>query len=277
MRKENNTPHLGMIVTLGAIIVAIWMLAIYGTIQEEHEIKYDVTVRPGAVSYGTHSSATMPMVSSPTRHTAAPMISGSAVRSYAHYGHAAYTVHHTPYTVHTTSSATVHTIGSGNGGGGGITASSSGGKGGSRGIAYGGGSVSMPTLALATTSFASSSAAETAGNARRGLGPRRAPVNEDDGASGERRADDTEPGKWWYWDEDEGWVTESEGMNAGVKWNDNGVWYTWNGSTWIPDSGMDVQDPTNTPISDAPWLWMLLLALGYGIAKMRLSKQNKVQ
>lgn len=264
-----------MILALGAIIVAIWMLAIYGTIQEEHEKRYDVTVRPGAVSYGTHSFATMPMVSALTRHTAAPMISGSAVRSYAHYGHASYAHNPSPVTaIYTTSSATVHTIGSG-GASGGLSSSPSGDRGASssRGIAYGGGSVSMPTLALATTSFASSSAAETAGTTRYGMGPRRAPVNEEDeGESGERRPDDTEADKWWYWDEDEGWVTESEGMNAGVKWNNNGVWYTWNGSAWIPDSGVDVQDPTNTPISDAPWLWMFLLALGYGIAKMRRRK-----
>ena len=251
-----------MIVTLGAIIVAIWMLAIYGTIQEEHEIKYDITVRPGAVSYGTHSSATVPTVSAPARHTSAPMISGSAVRSYAHYGHAAYTVHHTPYTVHTTSSATVHTIGSGNGGGGGIAASSSGGKGGSRGIAYGGGSVSMPTLALATTSFASSSAAETAGTTRYGMGPRRMP-GEDDGDEGDWEEDAE---GWWYKGED-GWVP--------VQTNDTrfdsmlGYTVIWNGSAWVKLSEYE----PGVPLGDAPWHWMLLLALSYGVVKMRLRKR----
>ena len=270
MKKENNTPHLGMIVALGAIIVAIWMLAIYGTIQEEHEIKYDVMVRPGVVSYGTHSSATVPMVSAPTRHAAAPMISGSAVRSYAHYGHAAYTVHHTPYTVHTTSSATVHTIGSGNGGGGGITASSSGGKGGSRGIAYGGGSVSVPSLALATTSFASSSAATTAEAARHGAGPRR--VKPADGTGTEGTWQDGGDGDWWYNDEGtwiEPWVTASRPAGDGNFWQ-------WNGEKWVlvDDQGDPVQP---SPLGDAPWHWMLLLALGYAIVRMIRTKQNAIQ
>ncbi len=163
-----------MIVALGVLIAAIWMLAIYDTIQDAHEEKYDVSVRPGAVSYGIHSSATVPMVSSPTRHTAAPMISGSAVRSYAHYGHASMpsSAVGSGFKMHATSSATVHTVGSGNGGGGGTSSSPAGGKGGSRGIAYGGGSVSMPSLALATTSFASSTAISTAEAARHGAGPR---------------------------------------------------------------------------------------------------------
>lgn len=256
-----------MIVALGAIIVAIWMLAIYGTVQEEHEIKYDVTVRPGAVSYGTHSSATVPMVSAPTRQATAPMISGSAVRSYAHYGHASYAHNSSPVTaIHTTSSATVHTIGSGNGGGGGIAASAAGGKGGSRGIAYSGGSVSMPSLALATTSFASSSAAETAGTTRYGMGPRRMP-SADDGDEGDWEEDAE---GWWYKGED-GWVA--------VELNDTrldpllGYTVIWNGSEWVKLSEYE----PGVPLGDAPWHWMLFLVLGYGIAKMRLRKQNKVQ
>lgn len=265
MKNDSKTPRMGMIVTLGAIIVAIWMLAVYGTIQEEHEIKYDVMVRPGAVSYGTHSSAIVPMVSEPTRHTAAPMISGSAVRSYAHYGHAAYTVHHTPYTVHTTSSATVHTIGSGNGGGGGIAASSSGRKGGSRGIAYGGGSVSMPTLALATTSFASSSAAETAGTTRYGMGPRRMP-GEDDGDEGDW-VEDTDG--WWYKDED-GWRHPNNGETR----YDGTLGYTvtWTESGWVKS----LEHEPGVPLGDAPWLWMFLLALGYAIVRMIRTKHNTI-
>lgn len=252
-----------MIVTLGAIIVAIWMLAIYGTIQEEHEKRYDVTVRPGAVSYGTHSSATVPMVSSPTRHTAAPMISGSAVRSYAHYGHASYAHNPSPVTaIYTTSSATVHTIGSG-GASGGLFSSPSGGRGASssRGIAYGGGSVSMPTLALATTSFASSSAAETAGNARYGIGPRRTP-SAGDGEEGDWEKDAE---GWWYKDED-GWRHPNNGETR----YDETLGYTviWKGSAWVKLSEYD----PGVPLGDAPWHWILLLALGYGIAKMRRRK-----
>ena len=267
MRKENNTPHLGMIVTLGAIIVAIWMLAIYGTIQEEHEIKYDVMVRPGAVSYGTHSSATVPMVSAPMRHAAAPMISGSAVRSYAHYGHAAYTVHHTPYTVHTTSSATVHTIGSGNGGGSGVAASSTGGRKGSRGLAYGGGSVSVPSLALATTSFASSSAISTAEATRHGAGPRR--VKPADGTGTEGTWQDGGDGDWWYNDEGEWIAPWTDATRPAGDGTTNYYWY--NGTEWIllTDQGDPVKP---SPLGDAPWHWMLLLALSYGVVKVTRRK-----
>lgn len=253
-----------MILALGAIIVAIWMLAIYGTIQEEHEKRYDVTVRPGAVSYGTHSFATMPMVSALTRHTAAPMISGSAVRSYAHYGHATMpgSAVGSGFKMHTTSSATVHTVGSG-GASGGLSSSPSGDRGASssRGLAYGGGSVSMPTLALATTSFASSSVAETAGTTRYGMGPRRMP-SAGDGDEGDW-VEDTDG--WWYKGED-GWVA--------VKLNDTrldpllGYTVIWNGSEWVKLSEYD----PGVPLGDAPWHWMLLLALGYGIAKMRRRK-----
>ena len=254
---------MGMIVALGALIAAIWMLAIYDTIQDAHEEKYDVSVRPGAVSYGTHSSATIPMVSAPAHHTSAPMISGSAVRSYAHYGHAAYTVHHTPYTVHTTSSATVHTIGSGGGASGGGS-SASGGRGtSSRGISYGGASVSMPSFALATPAYTSASSMPVSAGVP---GRRKVIVDGSDGEPGDRRGD-TDGSTWWYWNEEEGWVTESEGIPLGTLWNDNGVMKEWTSSGWQPVGG-DVQDPTNTPLGDAPWHWMLLLAVGYGTVRI---------
>ena len=267
MKNDSKTPHMGMIVALGVLIAAIWMLAIYDTIQDAHEEKYDVSVRPGAVSYGTHSSATVPMVSAPTRHTAAPMISGRAVRSYAHYGHASYAHNPSPVTaIHTTSSATVHTIGSGNGGGGGTSSSHAGGKGGSRGIAYGGGSVSMPSLALATTSFASSSAISTAEAARHGSGPRR--VRPDDRTGTVGTWQDGGDGDWWYNDEGtwiEPWVTASRPAGDGNFWQ-------WNGEKWVlvDDQGDPVLPAT--PLGDAPWHWMLLLALGYGIVRMIRTK-----
>lgn len=273
MKNDSKTPHLGMIVTLGAIIVAIWMLAIYGTIQEEQEKKYDVTVRPGAVSYGTHSSATVPMVSAPTRHTAAPMISGNAVRSYAHYGHASYAHNPSPVTaIHTTSSATVHTIGSGNGGGGGTSSSPAGGKGGSRGIAYGGGSVSMPSLALATTSFASSSAISTAEAARHGAGPRR--VRPADGTGTEGTWQDGGDGDWWYYTEGEWIAPWTDATRPAGDGTTNYYWY--NGTKWIllTDQGDPVLPAT--PLGDAPWHWMLLLALGYAIVRMIRTKHNTI-
>ena len=267
-----------MIVALGAIIVAIWILAIYGTIQEEYEMKYDVTVRPGAVSYGTHSSATMPMVSSPTRHTSAPMISGSAVRSYAHYGHATMpgSGASSGYRMHTTSSAKVQNIGSGSGGGGG-TASSSGSRGASsRGMSYSGGSVSMPILSVNSSLLTTSSVSAAEASAPRGIGPRRAKPT-DDGTQHGQEMTDTEDGVTiWTWDEDkEDWVNTTP---TGTKKYDSllGYMVEWNGSEWVKvENQTDPEHPT--PLGATPWHWMLLLALGYGIAKMRLRKQNKVQ
>lgn len=256
---------MGMIVALGALIAAIWMLAIYDTVQDAHEEKYDVSVRPGAVSYGTHSSATIPMVSSPMHSTSAPMISGSAVRSYAHYGHAAYTIHHTPYTVHTTSSATVHTVGSGGGASGGLSSSSSGDRGASsRGIAYGGASVSMPILALATPTYAATYTNE--GAARNGGGPRKV----HDVGGGEMEGDyngEYYDGYNQYWDAiNEEWVDDL--FDGALKFEGGNTYvydHTAPGDHWVlqPGSG----DP-GVPLGDAPWHWILLLALAYGITKM---------
>ena len=117
MKNDLRTPRLGMAVALCVALTALWLVALYGTYEDSHREKYDVRVTPGAVTYGTHSTAIIPTVSVPMRHSSVPMISGGAVRSYAYSGHAA-----TPsatsgsgFKMHTTSSATVHTIGSGGG------------------------------------------------------------------------------------------------------------------------------------------------------------------
>ena len=255
---------MGMIVALGVLIAAIWMLAIYDTIQDAHEEKYDVSVRPGAVSYGTHSSATIPMVSAPAHHTSAPMISGSAVRSYAHYGHASIpsSAVGSGFKMHTTSSATVHTVGSGGGASGGLSSSSSGNRGASsRGVAYRGASVSMPTFALVTPMYSSSATMEAP--ARFGMGPRRAKPTEE-GEEGDAVWDPDE-GKWWTWDPNRGdygdWRYVADGD---TRYNSGEIEY-WNGSAWV--SFEEWSNP-GVPLGDAPWHWMLLLALGYGIIKV---------
>ncbi|MBQ4395550.1 MAG: hypothetical protein II825_09700 [Paludibacteraceae bacterium] len=272
MRKENNTPHMGMIVALGVLIAAIWMLAIYDTIQDAHEERYDVSVRPGAVSYGTHSSATIPMVSSPMHSTSAPMISGSAVRSYAHYGHASMpsSAVGSGFKMHTTSSATVHTVGSGGGSSGGGSSASGGQGTSSRGITYGGASVSMPTFALVTPMYSSSATMEAP--ARFGVGPRRAKPTEE-GEEGDAVWDPDE-GRWWTWDPNMGdygdwrYVTDGD-----TRYNSGEIEY-WNGSKWV--SFEEWSNP-GVPLGDAPWLWILLLALAYGIAKMVQRKRNAIQ
>ena len=253
-----------MILVLCAAVGAIWLAAVYGTYKESQYPKYDVRVSPGAVSYGTRSSATMPTVSAPLHRSAVPMISGGDVRSYAYNGHASYLLHHSPYTIHTTSSATVHTIGSG---GGGVSsplgdrgASSSGDRGASsRGITYGGASVSVPSLALVTTSFASSSAATAAETARYRMGPRRTP-----GSAGSEYGEiiQDEDGIW-YWDE-EVWQKVADGD---IKIED-GKTYVYVNGAWVEVSNQT--DPTNpTPLGDMPWIGMLLLVLGYGAFKAK--------
>lgn len=257
-----------MIVTLGVLIAAIWMLAIYDTIQDAHEEKYDVSVRPGAVSYGIHSSAMIPMVSAPS-HTSAPMISGSAIRSYAHYGHASLpNASSNSGQLHITSSATVHTVGSGGGASGGLSSSPSGDRGASsRGITYGGASVSVPTLALVTPVYSSSAATE--GQARYGVGPRRAHPIEDGHNDGEVGYDTEDPTKPWWWNQDEEEWQETP-FDGAIKY-EGGYMYRYEDGDWVLVGNQS--DPSNTPLGDAPWHWMLLLALGYGIAKMRLRKR----
>ena len=261
MKNDSKTPHMGMIVALGVLIAAIWMLAIYDTIQDAHEEKYDVMVRPGAVSYGTHSSATVPMVSAPTRHTVAPMISGGEIRNYARSGHASLpNASSNSGQLHTTSSATVHTVGSGGGASGGLSSSPSGGRGASsRGIAYGGASVSMPTFALATPAYATTPTnMEEA--VQQGAKPRRMPGS---------------PGTWegQTSSDSEGlWVWDGEGWTLSIP---DGTTKVEGGQTYVYHDGwqlLEDQGDPGVPLGDAPWHWMLLLALGYGIAKMRLRK-----
>ena len=267
MRNDNNTPRLGMIAALGAITVAIWLVAVYSTYHDTQEPKYNVRVRPGTVSYGTHSTATMPVLSVPAHRSAAPMISGGAVRSYAHYGHAAMpTASSNSGQMHTTSSATVHTIGSGGtAGGGGIGASGGSGSTSSRGIRYGsGGGASIPGLAMVTPIYTSSATA--AGPSRYSMRPRRMPGAEV-GDEGDWQ-EDTEG--WWYKDED-GWVAPWIGATRPAG---DGNFWKWDGTQWVlvDDQGDPVAP--SVPLGDAPWLWMLLLALGYGsIAGMTQRKR----
>jgi len=69
-------------------VAAVCLLASGCTPKEGERAKYDVHIRPGVVTYGTHSSAIVPLLSTSSHHNAAPMISGNTVRSYAHAGHA---------------------------------------------------------------------------------------------------------------------------------------------------------------------------------------------
>ena len=238
-------------------------------------VSYDVTIKPGNVSYGTHSTAAVPMVSPMRSHgTSAPMVTGGAVRSYAHHGHA--TMPNTSAYgsavpsgkgLYTTSTATVYSIGSGGGG----VSSPLGDRGASsRGIRYGGGgSVSMPVLALATTSSSASAttlqASSMTAPSRQGMGPRRVKPTYD-GTRGDQVTDEDDGTTIWTWDEDlEEWVNTTP-IGTTRYDSEKGYMVEWNGTEWVKVSGQ--ADP-DTPIGDTPWLFFLLLAAGYAAVKLR--------
>ena len=253
-------------------ITAVWLVALCGAYEENQREKYDVHITPGAVTYGTHSTATAPAVMTAARHTGGvPMVSGNAVRNYARYGHASMpSATSSGKGLYATSSATVHTVGSGGGAGGGGIASSAGASS-SRGIRYGGGSVSIPTLALATPMTYSRARTTTAlaEETYYGIGPRRIPAG--DGAyNGEWKQDGS--GDWFMWDEGE-WVEPS----SGDKRIDGATTYEWQYKDgiwqWVKISGP--VEPGETPLGATPWLLMLLLACAYALYKYYTQVYNK--
>jgi len=243
--------------------------------------KYDLSIRPGRVTYGTVSRAAVPMVSVATPRSSMPMVSGGTVRAYAHSGHATMPVmsshrgagYSAGYKLYTVSSAKVHSIGGGGAGGGGATGGSSSSSSSSN-IQYSSSyaTVSMPSLALASSVSSSSSARAAtvatlatapssdlaAASPRLNRGIRRAKPTYD-GTGGQEVEDESET---WYWDEEEGdWVNVTP---VGTVRENGGYYEEWNGSTWVrkeqvPDLG--------TPIGSTPWLLFLLLSLAYVLFK----------
>lgn len=263
MRNEGKTPRMGLMVLLCTVIAAIWVLALYDTYADSKQEKYDVRVHPGAVNYGTHSSAVIPMETRQLHHSNGSLLSGSAVRQYAYNGHSASTPSSNGYRVYTTSSATVHTVGAGGGGGSMGSANSSSSS--SRGIQYGNASVSMPVIAMAISAYSPKAAAP----ARHNAGPRRV---HDNGAGGYDGDYDGEPynGQWWSEDEED-WVTDP--FNGCVRYHD-GHMERYQDGDWIVVGNQG--DPSNTPVGATPWLLMMLLAMSYGIVKVIRKKQNAI-
>ena len=268
MKYNENKSRAGLIIALVAVLAALWLAIAYGAYTESKREKYVVSVRPGNVSYGTHSTAVIPVVS-PTRRSSVPMISGSTVRSYAYYGHSTMpgATSSSGYKIHTLSSATVHSIGSGGGGGGGI-GGASGSSSSSRGIAYGGVSYSMPTLALVTPTYAS----ETSTSARMAIG-QRLMRGASEGNEGDWQWDSD---GWWYKDED-GWRSPSDGDTRPAGPGEAGDWWKYDATTgqWyqVDDHGQPV---VTTPIGDAPWLWMILMLAAYAAFTTIRKKQNAI-
>ena len=264
MRKNLDTSRAGMIVFLGVLLGALWLLVAFGTYHEAQRQKYIVSVHPGSVNYGTHSTAVVPMVSVPTHRSSVPMISGNTVRSYAYSGHA--TMPQTGsgnsgYKLQTISSATLHSIGGGGSGGGGGT--SGGSTGSSKGISYSG-SFAVPTLALASPLRSASSEESFI------LRNRRRVIDNGDGTYTGEYNGEYYDGKWWD-EEKEDWVSYTP--VGTVKEGVDGYYYEWDGYTWVRKG--QIED-LGTPIGDAPWLWLLLLVGAYALFLGRKVRSERV-
>lgn len=256
MRNYYN--HSKLFLLLGALAIALLIQGVIHLYREVETFGAEHRYTTTHVTYGTHSQATSmpPMVQSPSlRRTAVAVPMANSRTSY--------TVRHTPSAsssmkIYTTSSAQVRTIGSGVGSGAGGGIATTNGVGSSRrGIIYGGASVSMPTLALATPSIATEPS-----SARYTTGPRRIRENGDGSYNGETK---TEGGNTYYWDEDaEEWINNTP---IGTTKTENGQTLEWNGSKWVVVKGTDPY----VPVGPMPWLFMAVLAVGYVCWKRRSS------
>ena len=254
-------------VGLCAAALFLWAVAVYVTYQDTKMARYNVSIKPGAVNYRTHSTVTMPPVMRTSYRHSIPMISGDAVRAYAHTGHATMPTasygSSSGFRIHTTSSATVHSIGGGGSTGGGMM--SSGGGSSSRGIRYSGGSVSMPLLAVNSSMMAAPVLA-TEPSMPRAIGPRRARPDDESGHEGDWSDNGAGDNDWWYFDED-GWREPYIGETR----IDPVLGYsvTWTGSTWVKSSEYD----PGVPVGATPWILMLLLAGAYAL-RLRIKSRK---
>ena len=250
MRNYYN--HSKLFLLLGALAIALLIQGVIHLYREVETFGAEHRYTTSHVTYGTQSKATAmpPMVQSPSLHrtvVAVPMASSSVPHATP------YTLHTSPssFTIHTTSSAQVRTIGSGGGGGGIATTNGVGSS--RRGITYGGASVSMPTLALATPSMATDPS-----SARYTTGPRRIHANGDGSYNGETKE---ENGNTYYWDEEnEKWVNNTP---IGTTKTLDGKTYEWDGQYWVIVKGTDPY----VPVEPMPWLFMAVLAVGYVVVK----------
>jgi len=263
MNNYNNTrpPRTGVIILASFLFVAILSIAFFNAYEQKAQaLGHTVHITPASAHYGTVSSVTASAPIIPSIHQS---INPSIHHSY-HSGHATMpkvSASGAGFKIHTTSSASMHSYGSGGGGGGvGTSGGSSHGTSSSKGIQYGGGSVSLPVLAVASSSSAMSASFARASSARMGIGPRREP-----GYSGSKEGEIGEDGgKYWMWDGEE-WIEQGD-IPVGTTKIEGGKTYRWNGSSW--DEIGDQQDP-GLPLGDTPWLWMLLLIGIYLLARRK--------
>lgn len=255
-------------VGLCVAVLFLWAVAVYVTYQDTKMAQYNVSIKPGAVNYGTHSTVTMPPVMRTSYRHSTPMISGDAVRAYAHTGHAtmpmASTGSSSGFRIHTTSSASVHSIGGGGNSGNGGMMNGSGSASSSRGIRYSGGAVSMPTLALNSSMLNTRTSAAEA-SAAIATGPRRVLANGDGEYHGEYHN-----GQWWNEDEEDWFDVPFEGAirnNGGVMERYEGTYPT---GSWVPVSN---QGDPGVPVGATPWILMLLLTGAYAL-RLRIKSRK---
>ncbi len=267
MKKELKNPMVGILVFACIGLIALCSEAM--TENEDIDTKgiYNVQVKPGSVTYGTHSTASVPPLAMPMQRSSAPMISGGTVRSYAHHGHATMPARSGSVSgkgLYATSSAEVRTVGSGGGANAGGAVASSGASS-SRGISYGGGavaSVAMPVLAVNSSMMAAPVAAAES-SMPSAIGPRRAKPT-DPGYDGQWSDAGAGDGDWYYYDDWAGdWIEPWEGAtrSAGV-----GNYWKYTGGEWVLVN--DQGDPVNPqPLGATPWLLMMILACAYALYK----------
>ena len=258
MKNEVYTPYSGKAILVGILVTAIWLAVAVHAYNDSKNEKNEFEVHAGTVTYGTSSSASMPVVSVPMSGVSAPMVSGSVIRHYAYSGHATMpqmtwkptSASGSGYRMHTTSSATVHSIGGGgSGGGGGVVSGGSNSNASSRGFSSGSVSIAIPSLALATPSVVTTQT-DASASTRTGMGPRKAP-----GSAGTYEGEQGEEGgKYWIWDGEE-WI-EAGDIPVGTTKIEDGITYRWNGSAW--ETVGDQADP-GMPVGNTPWLWMLFI------------------
>lgn len=263
MNSNVQTPKSrAVLVGLCAVALFLWTVAVYVTYQDAKMARYNVSIKPGAVNYGTHSTVTMPPVMRTSYRHSTPMISGDVVRAYAHTGHATMPVasngSSSGFRIHTTSSASVHSIGGGGSAGGGGLMSSIGGSS-SRGIRNSGGSVSMPMLAFAASSSTVSSAYPSSGLSTPGM--KKVKPNGDGEYNGEYYN-----GQWWN-DDEENWVDEP--FVGAIRYNGD-VMERYDGSNWVP---VNNQGDPGVPVGATPWILMLLLAGAYAL-RLRIKSRK---
>ena len=272
MNSNVQTPKSRVVlVGLCVAVLFLWTVAVYVTYQDTKMAQYNVSIKPGAVNYGTHSTVTMPPVIRSSYHHSTPMISGDAVRAYAHAGHAtmpqASYGSSTSFRIHTTSSASVHSIGGGGSSGNGGMMNGSGSASSSRGIRYSGGSVSMPMLAFAASSSTVSSAYPSSGLSAPGM--KKVKPNGDGGYDGEYNGEYYNE-KWWN-EDDEEWVAEP--FDGAIR-NNEGVMERYEGTyptgSWVP---VNNQGDPGVPVGATPWILMLLLAGAYAL-RLRIKSRK---